>query len=117
MIASTSNSTSHCGSTNRDTSMTVVMGPDLGEPLRVRAGGLLPVPDVGEHHPDADHVGQGGTGLVECLFGDVEAADRLGVDVTGGCGAAVLRDRRGPSHADIWPGAHGTRKANLGFKR
>jgi hypothetical protein len=50
-------------------------GPDLGEPLRVCAGGLLPVPDVGEHHPGADHVGQGGARLVECLFGDVEAAD------------------------------------------
>ena len=58
----------------------------------------------------------GGARLVECLFGDVEAADRLGVDVAGGGGAAALRDRRGPSHADVRAGAHGTGEANLGFE-
>ncbi len=60
-----------------------IVSRDLGEPLRVGAGGLLPLRDVGEHHPGAGHVGQRGACLVECLFGDVEAADRLGVGVTG----------------------------------
>jgi hypothetical protein len=54
--------------------------------------------------------------LPECLFGDIEAADRLPVDVTGGGGATALRDRRGPGHADICPNAHGAREADLGLK-
>lgn len=45
---------------------------------------------------------------------DVEAADRLGVAVAGAAVPPPLRDRRGPSHADVRAGAHGTGEANLG---
>ena len=38
--------------------MKVQAVPDLSKSLRVRAGGLPPLPDVGEHHPGPDHVGQ-----------------------------------------------------------
>jgi hypothetical protein len=42
----------------RDTSMKVQDGRHLSKSLRVGAGGLPPLPDVGEHHPGPDHVGQ-----------------------------------------------------------
>jgi hypothetical protein len=35
------------------------------------------------------------------LFSDIEAADRLRVDITGGCDATALGDRRGAGDADV----------------
>jgi uncharacterized protein YcbX len=91
--------------------------PHRSETLRVRAGGLAPLLDVGEHYPGPDHIGQRCARLLECLLGDIEAADRLRVDVTGGCGAAVLGDRRGPGDADVGSAAHGAGEADFWLKR
>ena len=84
----------------RDTS-TKVQAAHLSKSLRIGTGRVPPLPDVGEHDPGPDHVGHRRACLLQRLFGDIEAADRLAVDITGGSDATARGDRRRASDADV----------------
>src|ERR1044071_7864180 len=92
-------------------------GLHSGKDLAVRARGLSPARDVGEHDTRADDILQAATGFAYRPSDDLEAAPCLPVDVARCRHAAIRRNRRGARHRDDRTHAHRSRKTDAGFER
>ena len=105
MIASTSISTFHCGSSSAATTTVVLAGRTRAEDLAVHRRDRREVGGVDEVHAGAHDVGEGRAGVLERLADDLEAPARLrrGVGVDGAVGPL----RRGAGHHHPVADPHG----------